>query len=69
MTLQQVALGHGWRVQRQAQVRTTFGRGDYTVHVRRDRWRKTTARAYRGNALTAVLRGRKAVEEYLAGVV
>lgn len=43
----------------------SFGRGDLTVYVWRDRWRHTWARAYRGNALTAILNSQYEIARYL----
>jgi hypothetical protein len=40
-------------------------RGDLYIWIRRDRWRHTVARAYRGDALTSVLHGQRAVAEFL----
>lgn len=44
---------------------TTLRNGELTIDVWRDRWRHTTARVYRGNALTAILRTQREVAAYL----
>lgn len=71
MTLADVADENGWKEdQTFIGARGTwmlFRQGDVLVEVWRDRWRHSTARAYRGNALMAMFRGQRAVAEFMSG--
>ena len=66
-----VARKGGWLVgaytsSPRAGVRIELHRDDLSIHIHHDKWRHTNARAYRGNALTAILPTQRAVVEWLS---
>lgn len=60
---------NGWGVgtvqQKKRLLWISLGRDDISIYIWRDRWRHTTARAYRGNALAGVMRTQAEVVAFL----
>jgi len=63
--IQAAADVHGWSARLRGRFRFTLERGDLSVEGVRDLSRHTKARAYRGNALSAILGSQTAVVTYL----
>ena len=61
----------GWTIERMEKRRRILwlilSSGEVSVVVKRDRFRHTRARAYRGNALTAVLPTQTSIARFLLG--
>lgn len=69
-TIARAAEQGGWRTVAVFSKRGTLwielDRGDLSILIKHDRWRHTSARAFRGRGLMAILRGQYQIAKFLA---
>lgn len=61
----EAAKAGGWEARERGRFWFSITRGDQTVEGARNLYRHTLARAYRGNALSAIFRTQAAIAAYL----